>query len=135
MTDRGSVTIWILGLCLLVLTLGGLSIDLWRGISERRALYHMASAGSLAGSSAIDTETWRESGVLRLDAETAEEVATAAVFSQPGSEELNELWVRVGETSIEVEVARPLEFTLLRLVGLDQIVVRAWAQAEPQVRP
>ena len=135
MSERGSVTIWILGLCLLVLTLGGLSLDMWRGISERRALYHTASAGALAGASGIDTELWRRTGILALEPALAEELALAAVSSQPRSGELSELWVDVGETAVEVQVARPLEFTLLRLVGLEQMTVRAWAEAEPQLRP
>ncbi len=135
MNERGSVTIWVLGLCLLVLTLGGLSVDLWRGISERRALYHVASAGAVAGASGIDTELWRSSGMLGLDPLLAEDMAVRAVAAQPRSAELTDLEVEVAESSIEVTVARPLRFTLLRLMGVDSITVTASAVAEPRLEP
>jgi len=43
--EGGWVALWMLGLALLVLALGGLSLDLWRAISERRELAAAADAG------------------------------------------------------------------------------------------
>ena len=36
--EYGTITLWILGLCLMLFLLGGISLDLWRSFSERRAL-------------------------------------------------------------------------------------------------
>ena len=36
--ESGTITLWLLGLCLVLFALGGISLDLWRAFSERRAL-------------------------------------------------------------------------------------------------
>ncbi|MFI5372728.1 MAG: pilus assembly protein TadG-related protein, partial [Candidatus Eisenbacteria bacterium] len=51
--SQGTVTLWLLGLCLLLFALGGISLDLWRSFSERRALVATADAAALAGASAV----------------------------------------------------------------------------------
>ncbi|MGH9030897.1 MAG: pilus assembly protein TadG-related protein, partial [Acidimicrobiia bacterium] len=48
------MTVWMLGLCLMLLLLGGISLDLWRAFSERRALASAADAAAIAGASALD---------------------------------------------------------------------------------
>ncbi len=35
-SDDGSITLWLLGVVLIILALGGLAIDLWRGFAARR---------------------------------------------------------------------------------------------------
>ena len=55
-TERGTITLWLLGLCLMLFALGGISLDLWRSFSERRALAATADAAALAGASAIDED-------------------------------------------------------------------------------
>ena len=37
-SDRGSVTIWVLGLSILLLLFGGLALDYWRGLALHRAV-------------------------------------------------------------------------------------------------
>jgi hypothetical protein len=130
-SDQGSITLWVLGLCVAVLALGGLSVDLWRGVSERRALFGLATAAATAGASGIDTELWRTSGELRLDSDRAVELARRAAARQPRADELSAFEVSVAELSVEVSVARPVPMSLLRLVGLEQLTVRASAVAEP----
>jgi len=134
-SERGSITLWLLGLGLVLMVLGGISVDLWRGISERSALYHAASAAAVAGASGIDEDLWRASGILRLEPETAEDLAAVSLISQPRWEELSRHEVTVEDLTIEVTLERPLRLTLLRLLGLDEIVVRARAQAQPRFVP
>ena len=55
--DRGFLTIWLLGLCLLLLVLGGVSLDLWRVFSERQALAGLADSAALAGAGGLDPAT------------------------------------------------------------------------------
>ena len=38
MSERGSITFWVLGLAVATLFIGGLSVDLWRVMSDRREL-------------------------------------------------------------------------------------------------
>ena len=65
--ESGTITLWLLGVCLLLFALGGISLDLWRGFSARRSLATAADAAALAGASAIDEEAYRRSGVVQLD--------------------------------------------------------------------
>src|SRR5438128_12171130 len=34
--EHGTTTLWVLGLCISLLFLGGLSLDLWRAVADRR---------------------------------------------------------------------------------------------------
>ena len=75
--ERGTMTLWVLGLCIAVLFLGGLSLDLWRVIAVRRSLVAMADAGATAGANGLDQAALRD-GVLRLDPVVARADADAA---------------------------------------------------------
>ena len=46
MNERGSVTFWMLGLAIALLTVGVLSVDLWALIGERRELTAVADAAA-----------------------------------------------------------------------------------------
>ena len=136
--DHGWVTLWILGLCLMVLSLGGLAIDLWRAITERRELAAMADAAAIAGSSGVDTMAWRESGEVLLDADLAIERANVALAAQPGAAELaGAPVVIIDGDSITVELSKVVPFTLLRLVAgaADPFVVRVSATSRAALGP
>ncbi|MGB7859491.1 MAG: pilus assembly protein TadG-related protein, partial [Acidimicrobiia bacterium] len=53
-SDRGSTTIWMLGLSLLLLLFGGLALDFWRGLAMQRELASVADSAALAAASGID---------------------------------------------------------------------------------
>lgn len=65
--ERGSITIWLLGLAALLLFVGGLSLDLWRAVSARQLLANAADAAAIAGSTGIDTARFRDTGQIVLD--------------------------------------------------------------------
>ena len=77
--ERGTITLWVLGLCLCVLFLGGLSLDLWRGITVRRDLQAMADASAIAGADGLDEQSLRDGGAAldpaRVRALVAENLA------------------------------------------------------------
>jgi hypothetical protein len=54
--ERGTITLWMLGCCLMLFAVGGISVDLWRSFSVRRSLAAAADAAALSGASAIDEE-------------------------------------------------------------------------------
>ncbi len=64
--ESGTITLWMLGLCLMLFLLGGISLDLWRAFSERRSLAATADAAAVAGASALDEAEYRNSGAVRL---------------------------------------------------------------------
>ncbi|GAC1364622.1 MAG: hypothetical protein NVSMB32_07330 [Actinomycetota bacterium] len=80
-SDHGFLTMWLLGLCLLLLALGGISVDLWRVFAQRQALAGLVDAAALAGASGIDQAAAR-GGQLRLDRADATSRAQRSIASQ-----------------------------------------------------
>lgn len=132
-SESGTVTLWLLGLCLLLFALGGISVDLWRGFSARRSLANAADAAALAGASAIDEDAYRSTGVVRLDAGVAEARARAHVARQLDAGALSGVDVHADEGAVTVVVRGAIGFTLLGVLdpGGD-LPVRVTATATPR---
>lgn len=130
------MSLWILGLGLLLLMLGGLSVDLWRLMAERRELVAVADAAAAAAASGIDEEVWRSNGELLLDPVLALERADRVIVSQPVPVDRPGGWFQVDPTGrgVIVVLEREAELTLLRLARPEPVVLRASGRAEPQVR-
>ncbi len=133
MRQRGSITLFMLGLCMMMLLLGGISLDLWRAFSERRALAAAADAAALAGAGAVDTGTYRATGEIELDVAAARRRALASLAGQLDRRALRRSTVTADRRSVTVEVDGTVAFTLLRLLptGSD-FSVRVSARAEPR---
>ena len=130
--DSGMVTLWLLGLCVLLLTLGGMSLDLWRAFSERRALMNAADAAALAGASAIDEARYRATGELVLVPGAAMDRARASLAAQGDVRSLRVVDVGADADHVEVEVRGDVGFSLLRLVEPGSFEVRVHAAAVPR---
>ena len=134
-SDRGSVTIWVLGLSMLLLVFGGLALDYWRGLALQRELAAVADSAAIAAASGIDEEVYRSSGELVLNEARSVSLAQAAVEWQ-GVEEA-ELLVVVAPDLVTVTVAGEVQLGLLG-VFVDQsepLLVRATAAASPELVP
>lgn len=133
--EDGGLVLWFLGLCLLLLTLSGLSVDLWRGFSERRALVGIADAAAFAGASGIDEAHFRLTGEVRLDAVRARSLAERSVAAQTDDRSLRDVAVTVapGGATVTVVVAGEVPLTLLRLLTAGPLQVTAVATAEPRL--
>lgn len=134
---RGSMTLWLLGLSLVLLTLGGLGVDLWRGFAERRALTDVADAAAFAAASGIDEDAFRTRGEVRLDPRRARMLAARSIASQPDADLLTSSAVVVTDDgqAVAVTVRGAVPLTLLRLVTTDDLEVEVHAVARPVVRP
>jgi Flp pilus assembly protein TadG len=123
--DRGFLTIWLLGLCLLLLVLGGVSLDLWRVFSERQALAGLADSASLAGAGGLDLDAARR-GLVQLDPTDAAGRAQAAIAGQAdrGSLVISSVKIVVGQNRTEVTVSADgrVHLTLLSLLLGDRPV-------------
>ena len=134
--ERGTITLWILGLCVLLLPLGGLGLDLGRAFSARRSLSATADAAALAGAGALDIAAYRADGSVRLDPTRAEARARRSVAEQLDADAVRAVRVHVEADTITVEVEGDVELTLLRLLrGAEPFTVTASATARPHVRP
>jgi hypothetical protein len=130
--ERGTITFWLLGLCLMLFALGGISIDLWRSFSARRALAAGADAAALAGASAIDEDRYRSTGSLVLLPEMAERRARSSLSSQVDTAALRTVDVDATERSVTVVVRGNVSFSLLGLLGRGDFDLEVSATAVPR---
>jgi hypothetical protein len=134
-SERGSITIWMLGLSLLILTFGGLALDYWRALALQRELASIADSAALAAASGIDEIVYRETGELVLDAQRSTRLARSAVEWQ--GVELVSSQIDVATESVTVTLVGEVELGLLG-VFVDQsepLTVRASATAVPTLIP
>ncbi len=135
--EGGSITLWVLGLCVMMLFVGGIALDLWRAFSERRALAGMVDAAAVAGSSGIDTSFFRETSQLRLDPSLAEELAVRNLEAQQDDRALTDARVVATPEEITVNATGQVEFTLLCIFMADEepFSVSVSATADPRRSP
>ncbi len=131
--ESGSLTLWMLGLSLMLLTLGGLGVDLWRGFAERRALTDIADAAAYAGASGIDEAVFRATGEVRLDPARARGLAARSLAAQSDDGALTGATVSVRRdgAAVVVTVTGRVELSLLRLVVADDLDVAVTSVAHP----
>lgn len=136
MNERGAAMLWVLGLSVMVLFLGGISLDLWRAFEVRQDLAAMADSAAAAGAANVDVGVFRDSGAVVLDLAAAEAAARASLDAQQD-------FFRVTvdpdisfddlafPTQISVTLEGELNFTLLKVLSLgdDSIPVRATGTA------
>lgn len=134
--QRGSITLWLLGLALMLLPLGGLALDLGRSFSERRTLAAAADAAALSGAGALDEARYRADGTVMLDPVLAEQRVRRSLDSQLDRGALRDVRVHADEGQVTVELEGVVDLTLLQLVhGGAPFPVRVAATARPHLRP
>lgn len=136
--ESGSVTFWMLGLALIVLALGGLSLDVWRVFLERRDLAGIVDAAAIAGASAIDEAAFRRVGEVRID--PTEAARTACAYLRMHSERpISCAGIHADPVGVEVMASREVELTLLNLllprVEREPLAIRVSARVEPRSAP
>jgi hypothetical protein len=130
MPERGAVTLWVLGLCVCVLFLGGLSLDLWRAVGERRALSAMADAAAAAGANGVDEAALR-AGRVHLDPVRARALAQ----TQLDPTHYDDGEVAVDSERVRVTLRGHVDFSLLGIfLGGDEFRVEVHASAAPDER-
>ena len=115
--EAGTITLWMVGIALLLFALGGMSLDLWRAFSERRSLAATADAAALAGASAIDEERYRTSGAVVLVPSVAESRAREHISRQLDRRALRRVSVHADTEAVTVVVHGEVGFTLLGVLA------------------
>jgi Flp pilus assembly protein TadG len=134
--ESGTITMWMLGLCVMLFLLGGISLDLWRAFSERRSLAATADAAAVAGASALDEAAYRSSGVVRLAPADAQRRAEASLAEQLDRQALRNTRIVASESEVTVTVGGSVDFSLLQIVAPgDEFAITVRATARPQVSP
>lgn len=132
--EAGQVTIWVLGLSIALLGVGGISLDLWRVVSERSELAVIADSAAIAGASEIDVAVFRStSGDVVLDPTAAGGAALSYLAGLPLSAPPG---ITVSDTLIVVELHRDVELTLLKALNLgivETVPITVTGSSQPRV--
>lgn len=133
--QRGSVTLLGLGFLLVLLFVGGMSIDLWRAISERRALAELADAAAAAGANGLDVAAYRSTGVVQLDPDLAARLAWDNAAAQSDRRSMvGHPIILVSPTEIVVEVRGEVTLTVLALFTVGEpFKVQVRSEASPRL--
>ena len=132
--ERGTALLWVLGLCVAVLFLGGLGLDLWRGIAVRRELSAMADSAATAAANGVDEERLRAGEVI-LDPLRVEAIAAETLGRDERARRLEGASVHVDGGRVVVTLEDDVPFSLLGIfVQGDPFTVRATAEAVPEPR-
>ena len=133
--QNGMITLWILGLTIAVMFLGGLGLDLWRAIAVRREVSAMADAAASAGSNGLDENALR-GGTLQLDDTRVRQLVAAELSEYPDAGRLTGETVTVVGAQVNVSLQEHVHFSLLGIfMGRGQVTVRAGATAAPRELP
>lgn len=134
--EGGWTTIWVLGLCGMLLFLGGLSLDLWRAFGERRNLAAAADAAALAGASGLDETRFRQDGDIRLDPDLARRLADQSMATQTDTSRLDSWNIEATDEKITVIAHGRVPLSLVKLLMAGQpLDVRVTSTARPRGSP
>ena len=134
-SERGSVTIWVLGLSLLLLVFGGLALDYWRALATQRELASVADSAAIAGASGIDEEIYRNTGQVVLNEARARGLVFDAVRWQ--DVEVVAAGIVVDPEVVTVTLVAQVDLGLLGVLVADDtpLLVRGTASATPVLVP
>lgn len=135
--QRGSITLWLLGLGICLLVVGGMGIDMWSVVAMRARLVGVAEAIATGAASGISETHWRDTGQIRLDPVRAKQLAWDLASRLPGVELLDgppEILVDSEFRSVTVHVSGSAPLTLLALgVQSGRVGITASATSQPHL--
>lgn len=136
-SQLGSVTIWGIGLTLVVAAFAGVVLDTWRVFAERQDLAGMADSAAIAGATAIDITQLNETGEVVLDENLATERAELYLLTQEGwsVEIAPDVFVSSDLATITVVLEKDVDFTLLGplIPGEEPLRITVTSLASPNV--
>ena len=131
--DRGSMTVWAMGLSLLLYAVGFLALDLWSGFSARNQAAAIADSAAIAGATAIDEGAWR-AGELALDTPIAEERAVSTAVTHPAWDASMAVSIAASPDGVTVSISRIIPFRFISGLVPDRVAqITVSAYAEPGV--
>ena len=128
--ERGSITLWALGMSLLLFAVGFLALDLWSGFAARQQAAAIADSAAIAGATALDEAAWR-SGSLELVPSAAQARAEGAAVAHPAWDASMSVSAIATSGGVTVSVSRTIPFRFI--AGLvpgrvAEIVVSGYAE-------
>ena len=133
--QRGMITLWVLGLAVAVLFLGGIGLDFWRAIAVRREVSVMADAVATAGANGRYEAPLRGRR-LQLDEARVRQLVALQLSEYPDARKLRNQSVTIVDGQVLVTLSEDVDFSLLGIfMGGGRFAVQATATAEPQEIP
>jgi Flp pilus assembly protein TadG len=133
--ERGTITLWVLGLCVAVMFLGGLSLDLWRAVAARRELSGMSDAAATAAANGVDADALRAGGAVRIDPARARAIANQTLADFERSSALDGARIDIDGNRVTVTLRDHVDFSLLGIfLGGQRFEIETHASAEPAER-
>lgn len=135
--QRGSATIWMLGLSLLILMFGGLALDFWRALALQRELAAVADSAAVAAASGLDEEHYRSTGEVVLAPDRSRLLAFTSIENQDLEVEAAVVEISADGLRVTVQLQSTLNLGLLGIL-IDEsrpLSIESSATAEPQVVP
>lgn len=133
--ERGSITLWMVGMVMVVLAVGGIAIDLWRGVAVHRNVASVVDSAAVAAGSGIDEERWRLDGVLILDSDRVRQQVAAARAAHDDPAIVLEVVTAADGSEAIVTGRTAVDLTLLGLLTDGAIEVSARATVSPVLSP
>ncbi len=121
-SESGQVTLFGIGLVVLLLFVGGVSLDLWRVLSTQRALQELADGAAAAGANGIDTASVWSAADLVLDQPVAEQLAAANLGAQSD---------RPGLLAASIDASDPTVMVVTVEGEVDLVLLDLFSPAEP----
>jgi len=110
-----------------LLLVGGIALDLWRLLGDRRDLSSLADAAAIAATSGLDVDGLRETGVTVLDPSAVDIRIDELLAAQPESTLVGwrapQVSYAVPECDVAVRFERDFDFTLLAFGTADDITL------------
>lgn len=140
-TEHGFFTIWVLGLCVILLFIGGIGLDLWKAFTTRRDLAQIADSAAIAGASQIDLAQFQKSTsktnpTTKLDNAKAVNAATNYVNNAVAQDNITLTGsnIQVVNNQIRVTLQENSDTTLTRIFSPTQsLKITVTGVAEPRV--
>jgi Flp pilus assembly protein TadG len=127
--ERGSTSVLVLGLALVVFAISGLAVDGTRAFIYRRSLQNSADGAVLAASSELDTGAYYATGGRSTRISTD---ATGVASEYLGARGLDvRARLEVSRNRVTVDLVGAVPTTFLGLVGIDELSVGVSASARP----
>lgn len=134
MSERGSITLWMVGLVMVVFAVGGLAIDLWRGLAAHREVAAVVDSAAIAAGSGIDELAWRTTGELSLDPARVDQLVAAVGAGSGGAVTLRVSVAGDGSTA-SVQGATTVDLSLLEILTDGPLEITARAAVVPVLSP
>ena len=129
--ERGSLALFGIMMAVVFMTVGGISIELWNVLSQRRQLTSVADSAVAAGATAIDEDAYRIDGTLELIPDLARQRAGASLAGAELATNNPRFLLQATPELVSVQASAEVDLILLSIIGAEPLSISVVASASP----